>query len=1174
ALPDATLRLAWKGSFTNTGKLFGTATLPAVANTGGRMPATRLQGIGVLGSIFITTIDDASTVAQESVFARPERLSLVDVPGVGVPIAVTAGTVGFDGRNVVAQNIVLARPLTPGSTQLQGLASVTRIAYDLEYQTGELAANFKNLPLPGGVMLAGGEITGDLDYDQYQLPLANLKIATRGDFAGVGVESVLAEVSVVGVEPLGEPPARATNSAAAIQSDSISNAAAPPPAPGKFDSLDVALRVRQGTMLPNAIVGNTEPVALPPLAADLLVRLADANPYVELARIDADGAPGTVAGQGRLYLSQTRPDGSLKPAYAGLWLEAGGWPVQLSEAGQPVPLSAGVVVSGELGGDDGTTLTIDNLYGSLADVVLAGSGAYRVGDEIVLDENGNVIEPLSVSLSLTRSSERPGSFADMRPQAVLDERPGAGADTVLAFEGSSPDALSSGRAIVMGEQFGGGMIQGEIEAFLQVQGSPADGRFNGNGSLITRNLVIDTYDIGNVGGKLTTMLTKDKFTLETTDARLFDAEAKLDVQLPITPSSGQKRRPREGTISLDVIGLSVARLTQAAGAGATAATSQPTTSATQSTTAAASSTAPLDGTLDIRLTGTTKGSDFSTLAIKGTVTGEDLRTTDLKLADALSIEPVYEDGKLVAPVTLTQYTVGLGAESLELSVEFDPSTPELVTLRDINAARYPVTMSRDAMRQMAAVEAAGAALINITADELAIYAREADAAEGPVAQADIGLPTRSGAADDRGELADNDIALPVDLLGRLDLGVEVYAGDSLQRVETVADIELEMVASRNEIRIERLVGDLPGLGQIEGGGRFETSRMGGKSDLWVRSRFDLAAVTSAFRLPEGGSGLVDVLVKIAPAPGPRPKGELAIDISGKATEGRWKSARLDQFQISLIASREPYPDGTPPQGPLDFNAISTDRARLQFADGSLDFYLSYRDRTQFVGRNGGRLLEPDLNRVVVLSLTTDSLQLADATGFLVEEDNGELVESYPDLRGKLSLIFNGTYLVDRVPRVRGIEGALAAARETRLIGGTLDGRGSIEVREGSLASFNIIQRILEFARFVPGSDNDEIDITFAMEAGDMRIESLRFYVDGVAIQGGLVIRDIFNDRKPIEGFVVPLVDTEQIPVVGIFSEIFNAAQAQATTLKLSRTLDDPKIDLAVVGDTLGTLTGQ
>ena len=1095
-LPALDLDATWDGTFAADGGVEGTLTFDdgSAVTRGEGEDAVR---IGLGGEVAV----DAIGKGDAPIRLNFDGLTANGVPGVG-EVLIREGTVVAGGSAVSVDGLLIE--------VLGGEVLVAEAAYDPAAIAGTIDVDFRDLTLPesededqptdgtpAAVAQAGpeedeqertaisGTLAADLWLTEFGEVRAEATVESGGTVAGRTVEQFSAAAKVYG--------------------DGYEN----------FGTLDVTFSVPERIIVAGG-AGETTP--LPPFEGLVKVRLEDDNPYVELARFDALEAKGTFKAHGRFYLPQ--PENDL-PAYYGLWIEGTGWPVALPRMEQPLPLDLGGVLAGAIGEGEGTgEVSIGNVYGSYGDIQIAGEGGYLFDDPDGLE----VLNPLRLDLFLVRDAQAP------RPPGGGDDL-GDGDD---ARDIEFDDPLES-RVIVRDEPdaafppdaTGGELeeqgrfasadrtIRGRLRSTLTVLGDPLEPRLFAAGDVRTRGFAIGPYELGDLRAGLQLAVADDRLGLMTTGAEVLGADLRVVADVPFAETE-------PGVVRVDVDGLDLARLTDAAGLNEPA---DPAAEGDEQTPPLLTGTVDVDG-LTLQL----QGFDLNAVRGGGTVVARDVAAAGLgSVADTVTIRPMLAGGVLTAAVRveregdlprppadlMDEVEIAAPPDTIELVAEYDLANGDRLAVRDLSADAYPVLLDADALGG----DLVGAAELTLKSDRLLVR---------------FGESARN----------DDEYALPVLIDGQVRAGLHVLTGEARFDLSTLLAAEVAVTAAGDRVTIDDLRGELPGIGAIRGGGTIALADVPGKSDLWLHSTLKLDPLADRLELPRGGAGELDVAVSVRPAPGDRPRGDVLLDVGFEGRRARWRSLSIDRGQVVAYLSRPDRPDGTPPNGPYDFTVISTDRVRLFAGGGAIEGYLKVRDRGE---GNGGRF--------VIGNLRVDDVQLAQIGPILLEKDD---VSGDVDLRvaayGPL-----------------GDDDGVAA----------FSGDGRLTVDNGRLASFDLIQAILEATRFIPTQTRDELEANFRLEAGDLYATGARVFTSGVEVRGNFEVNDLIGGEvKPIDGTVIVLAKplaAFNLPLFAEATEVLDAIQSQGTALDLGGTLDRPQAVPAALGDlgeAVGALIGR
>ena len=883
-----------------------------------------------------------------------------------------------------------------------------------------------------------------------------------------------------------------------------------------FQTLDVLFTLPESRLIQG---GAPETTPLPPLEGEVRVRLEDANPFIELTRFDAvrpmEGQ-GTFHAEGRYYLPQEDA-----PANYGAYVRADGWQVALPRMEEPLPLDVGVVVTGSIGDEGASPIQISELYGRYGDIRLLGEGWYLTGP--VADLGGQ--PPLSLELSLRRRDP----LLAVQPFVVQ------GGGPALPSGGATPDDLAPQTT----EETP--LLAGTIDSYLSVWGQIVDEvDLKAVGTLETVDFVLGPYELGDVQSRLTASVQNEVLRFNTDGAELLDAVVTLDGTVPFDSE-------RPGEVSLGVDGLALARLSELLDLQVNGGV--------------------VEGTVDVNLVAQLAGFDPDRIEGNGTITVTDLDLNAGRVADEVVLTPRFEAGKATVPIVLRREAVGLEdptlspdarliegqlvppadaeARELELVVEYDLNDAGRLLVRDLAADDYPIVLAPDVLGG----EVTGAATISLASERLMIQFGD-------------------GGGDPEGG-----IETPLTVVGELAADVEVFTGPTSFDLRKFVGLQLAVSADQGEVSLDTLQGEIVDVGTIQGGGTLHLADLPGRSNLWIQSDIQLGTLAERLRLPEGGSGQLDIAISIQPAPGARPKGEVLADVAFQGTNARFRSVEIDRGQIIAYLSRADRPDGSKPAGQYDFTIVTTERIRLFAAGGTIEGYVKIRDRgKEALQANPETATIEDANPdgvtgnwFVQATLDMRALRL-EQLGPIVGED---------DVAGRLDLpvvIFGPLE-----PATQGFA-RLGEERVESPVG--FNGEGSVTITRARLARWNLLARILELASFIPTPQRDSLALDFRLDNGDLFVSGIEIEADGAKVLGNATVRSFFaGDDAPLTGQVVVLAQPLggfDLPLLNELAQILDAVQANATAIKLQGTVGEPRPVYAPaeqVGEVLGAFLG-
>ncbi len=876
-----------------------------------------------------------------------------------------------------------------------------------------------------------------------------------------------------------------------------------------FQTLDVFIGLPEGVLTRNA-VGDELP--FPPIKAVSRVRLDDEREDVDAAYVDLDlesvSGAGTLAAEGRFYLAQPdAEDPNKRPANYGLWFEANDWPVRLPRLGEPLPASAGFVFKGQIADDEVRPVEVASLYGRLGDIEVYGQGWY-----VLEPEASN--PPLSLKLAVSRNEPYPDPppVAEDAEEAFV--RPGTD---------SAGDEMSAGDDTPL--------LAGDISAWFDIWGSVVDLDLMAAGEFAATGFAVGPYEIGDTRSGFDAELTNIGLIVDAEGSNLLDGELSFNANVPFDETE-------PGQIDINLTGLSLTRLSEAA--------------------ALEVGEAPISGLVDLDLEATIRGFSPDSIRLGGTITGTNISTAYGTVADEMLLKPQFLGGQLLLPMTLRRLPppgvarpeeLGLAINpdeaqapswrELTLTAEYNLNVADEVVVRDLVADDYPLVPNPELLGD----EVVGVSLLSIASEKLVIGFGGKGKKPGNDPAGGIESPL----------VAEGDVSASLDFL----------IGPTLGDVTTLLDVTVDVSASEQTVQINRLIGDLPGVGQLVGGGSLDLADTPGRSRIWIDSDIQLAPLAERLDLPEGGAGELDIALALQPAPGERPKGEILVDLSFLGHDARFRQAEIDRGQILAYLSRAQRIDGSSPTGAYDFTVLTTERIRLFVAGGTVEAYAKYRDR-RIVGQNG-KLTGDEFAQVTASGRGFDLSQI---DNFLERDAEGEAAFT-AELYGPLG---SGDVPERTAIGVDGIGTDNTFARFT--------GRATVDVVDARLATLDLFRVILEAGNILRLPARDELTATIQFEAGDVFVTELQALIDGVEIRGNLNLKQLLSTGPvPLSGNVVLLAQPLRafnLPFFAEAQEILDAIQANATAIRLGGTLDQPvavPVLISDLGNTLGVLLG-
>ena len=1079
-LPEASLDAEWEGGFAGDGTLDGTLTLnsarvgdirvakaapaPSTQPTTRRSPAdSDDRGPVPAGKIDVSFADGVLT-------ARPRDIVVRDLPGVTGRATLVNG-VARVGDGTAAVSDILLRVF-------DGEVLVESASLDLEQLTGSFAARFRDLKPQDAADLTG-TAGGHLEYGPYGEPRGKLEVDAYGTVAGTGLQHLSAEVRVDGKNYR------------------------------DFTTLDIVGELRDAPL----VLGATEQsILLPKATATVAVRLAEDEPQrrielVEIRSLNPDLV--RLSGQGAYYPTA---NAEWEEGAFWLWLEERGFPVPVPRVAERVPLDLGIEISGVYdpaspGEGAEQTVKIDNLYGSLADVQIAGNGWWI--NKRPPEEGGVPDPPLYLLLTLTRDGEllappTPGGRAVLMAQRALRDDGEVAEENEQALADATGDEGKATNDDAEDEQIAAARpVRGTITTWLYVTGDPTVPDLKAVGDLTTDGLAVGEYEIGSLNTKITAAVTGERLTIRTPrdpaeQASLLGARISLDADVPFDEAQA-------GELHLEIANLGLRQVS-----------------------AAAALPTQFSGTLDGRLDATLRGLDPNNVRAAGEFVVTNLATPDVYLADTLTVEPSLSDGVLNVPITLKQrFATAPGptfvGEDRELSLQavYDLRRPDVIEILNVEGEGYPLVLTPDTL----GVDLYAAAQLSAKAPSLTIDL------DGPDGTAE-GLPT---------------------IAGRLVASAKVDAGPRRFALEPLLNGKLEALATQSQVTLEELSADLPGVGDIKGEGTLSLTDLPGRSKILVYGRdLDLAAVGRKLRLPEGAAGTADFSLTVQPAPGERPKGEVMVNASLSGSDARWNSVTFERGQAILYLSRVGL-DNQRAGGQYDFTLLTSERIYVQAAGGRAEGYVRVRDRG-----DGVLFLQS--------SLTVDGMAL-DQIAPVIDQDASGAVSLEANVFGDLNQQAPAEARAFDATTAAAAADAETAVGVTLP---PVTAEVNLRVREGNLRPIRVFTAILSQIKVLPAPERDTLDLEFRLEQGDVQVSSFRALVAGAEIRGSGNVRDVLSgEAARLDLAVVALarpLGAFQLPFSDALDEALAAIQSQASALDVRGTLGKPIIIPKTAGE--------
>ena len=528
--------------------------------------------------------------------------------------------------------------------------------------------------------------------------------------------------------------------------------------------------------------------------------------------------------------------------------------------------------------------------------------------------------------------------------------------------------------------------------------------------------------------------------------------------------------------------------------------------------AAAALPTELTGQLDGKLDAALQGLSLQKMQAQGEFVLTRVAVPQAALADSLVVRPSLSEGVLNVPIELTRrYATEPGptfvgtTNTLSLQALYDLSRPNVVEVLNLKGQDYPIELTPGSFG-------------------LDVFLAAKLDARAPSLRIDLGGETPT-------------------ISGRLEGKADVLSGGAPFGLTPLVHGELAALATQSRVLLERLTADLPGLGDINGGGSISLQDVPGQSQIYVHgTALDLAAIAKRLKIPDGAGGFVDFSLTVQPGPGARPKGEVLVNLSFAGDNARFRSVQLGQGQLMAYLSRTNRPNGQKSKGQFDFTVFSTERVRLQVADGWVDAFAKLRDR------GDGVLFFQ--SSVTVADMRLDQL--------------GKLADQ--EVAGDLSLSANLFGDLNQGPTYPGEQVSMLTA---------LSGQVEAHVRNGNLRPVRVFTEILNKITFIPAPSRDTVDLSARLERGDVFLNEAKAVVSGAELRGtGSIANAVEPGKEKLDlsvvAFLRPL-GSIQLPFFDTLDELLAALQSQATALNVTGNIEKPVVTPKALSDVGGTL---
>lgn len=350
----------------------------------------------------------------------------------------------------------------------------------------------------------------------------------------------------------------------------------------------------------------------------------------------------------------------------------------------------------------------------------------------------------------------------------------------------------------------------------------------------------------------------------------------------------------------------------------------------------------------------------------------------------------------------------------------------------------------------------------------------------------------------------------------------------------LADLKLVAEFDRRAGLLRDFAGDIMG-GTVSGGARIDIDNPLAAFLELKLSGLEADQIVAVFPQLGGLAGRFDGLVRLGPATDPRPLGPMRLDLNLFAFDASYKTAAIGNSYLIGFFDRS--------EGVLPLDRFVTNDARIAVAGGEI---LPF---ARVSLRNGTRAI---WTQTTVRVQNLDVAQLA-----------GAAIDDPPAVAGLIAGDLNAF-------------GNVLAPAEM-----TADGR--FRVTRGDFARIPIIADIFDLARGLAGGGGEAVgtaSIEFRFENDRLTANRAELFDRGLFLEGLNVVLDgvtqwpqtrisghALASARPLRSIEVPLF----AELFANADEIMNAVQREATTIRVSGTIEDYRVDQAAVSEVFGEL---
>ncbi|HMO27223.1 MAG TPA: hypothetical protein PKB10_13250, partial [Tepidisphaeraceae bacterium] len=350
----------------------------------------------------------------------------------------------------------------------------------------------------------------------------------------------------------------------------------------------------------------------------------------------------------------------------------------------------------------------------------------------------------------------------------------------------------------------------------------------------------------------------------------------------------------------------------------------------------------------------------------------------------------------------------------------------------------------------------------------------------------------------------------------------------------LADLKLILEFDRRTGLLRDFAGDIMG-GTVTGGARIDIDNPLAAFLELKLSGLDAEQVAAVFPQVGGLTGRFDALARVGPSTDPRPLGPMRVDLNLFSFDAAYKTVAIGNSYLIGYLDRS--------EGSLPIDRFVTNDARLSLAGGEILPFarLSVRNGTSALWTQAAIRLQ-----------NLDITQLAGAA-------------------------------VEDPPRVAGLIAGDINAFGNVLVPTEMHADGQIRVTRADITRIPIIADIFDLARGLAGGGGEPggtASLDFRFENDRLTLSRAELFDRGLYVEGFGVVLDGVTQwpQTRISGYALasarPLRAIEIPLLADLFAdadEIMSAVQKEATTIRVSGTIENYRVNQAAVSEVFGEL---